>query len=285
MTQALHIRPMTRPEVDTLVDWAAAEGWNPGLHDAALFWKNDPDAFIAAELGRQVIGGGAITCYGREYGFMGFFIMRPEYRGQGFGDILWQWRHQTLRRRLTPSATIGMDGVLDMQAYYSRGGFDFQYYNRRYEGMGAVLDTPPCTIPLTDIPFEVVSAYDRLCFPADRSAFMRQWINQPDSHALGYLEDGHLAGFGVVRACREGYKIGPLFADSAAIAEALYRGLAAKVPGSRLYLDAPDYNAAAVGLARRYDMREVFACARMYDGDMPATDNHRIYGVCSFEIG
>ncbi len=28
------IRSMTRPEFDLALDWAAAEGWNPGPHDS-----------------------------------------------------------------------------------------------------------------------------------------------------------------------------------------------------------------------------------------------------------
>ena len=39
MSNDLVIRNMTRPEVDELVGWAAREGWNPGLHDAELFWS------------------------------------------------------------------------------------------------------------------------------------------------------------------------------------------------------------------------------------------------------
>ncbi len=38
MSNQLVIRNMTRPELDELVDWAAHEGWNPGIHDAELFW-------------------------------------------------------------------------------------------------------------------------------------------------------------------------------------------------------------------------------------------------------
>jgi hypothetical protein len=33
-----HVRPATRAELDRMVDWAAAEGWNPGLADADPFW-------------------------------------------------------------------------------------------------------------------------------------------------------------------------------------------------------------------------------------------------------
>lgn len=73
---------MTRLEVDELVEWAAREGWNPGLHDADAFWETDCEAFIAAEHDGELIGGGAITAYNGAFGFMGFFIIRPEYRGR-----------------------------------------------------------------------------------------------------------------------------------------------------------------------------------------------------------
>ena len=85
MNAELVIRQMTRAELDTLVEWAAAEGWNPGLDDAQIFWDTDPDAFIAAELAGELIGGGSIVAYGGRFGFMGFFIIRPDHRGQGLG--------------------------------------------------------------------------------------------------------------------------------------------------------------------------------------------------------
>jgi hypothetical protein len=33
---------MTQPELRIAVDWAADEGWNPGLNDAACFYAADP---------------------------------------------------------------------------------------------------------------------------------------------------------------------------------------------------------------------------------------------------
>ena len=73
MTDALTLRLMTKDEVDRLVGWAADEGWNPGLHDADIFWEADPEAFVAAEVDREVIGGGAIASYDGAFEFMGLF--------------------------------------------------------------------------------------------------------------------------------------------------------------------------------------------------------------------
>lgn len=283
---SLLIRNMTRAELDELVAWAAREGWNPGLHDAELFWATDPEAFIAAELDGELIGGGAITAYNGEFGFMGFFIVRPEFRGRGLGDTLWKVRRERLIGRLRPGASIGMDGVFAMQDYYARGGFVFSHRNLRYR-----LDTPePATPnaavePLAAFPLDEVLAYDRACFSTTRGTFLPGWIAQPDALALGYRREGRLAGFGVVRRCIEGCKIGPLFADDAGVAEALYRQLAGFAVGGPLFLDAPENNVEAMALVRRHGMVEVFGCARMYLGPPPQQDQARVFGVTTFELG
>ncbi len=159
MLPALEIRNMTRAEVDMLVAWAAEEGWNPGRHDAESFWATDREAFIAADHDGHLIGGGAITSYNGEFGFMGFFIVRPEFRGKGFGNTLWYARRQRLLDRLRPSASIGLDGVFDMQDYYSKGGFVFSHRNMRFraeikESQISSLDDARNIIPLTAVPFE-----------------------------------------------------------------------------------------------------------------------------------
>ena len=102
----LHIRAMSRSELDILVSWAANEGWNPGRYDADIFWNTDPDGFIAAEMEGELIGGGSIVSYQGNFGFMGFFIIKPEYRGQGLGRKLWFARRRKLESRLSPSACI-----------------------------------------------------------------------------------------------------------------------------------------------------------------------------------
>ena len=290
MSNELVIRNMTRSEVDELVAWAAREGWNPGLHDAEVFWATDPDAFIAADLDGEMIGGGAITSYNGDYGFMGFFIVRPEYRGRGFGNTLWHVRRQRLLDRLRPGASIGLDGVFEMQDYYAKGGFAFSHRNMRFRAeipdrTAISPDDGESIIPLAAIPFEQVLDYDRTCFPASRPTFLREWIAQPDALAVGYQRDGKLSGYGVVRRCGEGCKVGPLFANDTQAAEALYSHLAVFAAGGPLYLDAPENNPAAIEFVQQHRMIEVFGCARMYLGPLPDLAHERVFGVTTFELG
>lgn len=291
MSGNLNIRAMQRDEVDRLVGWAAEEGWNPGTGDAAIFWANDPHAFIAAELDGELIGGGAITAYGDSFGFMGFFLMRPEFRGRGLGNRLWLARRDRLRNRLAPGATIGMDGVAHMQDYYARGGFVFSHRNLRFCGQGGEAGTPDALpagsaiVPLTAIDPAMLAAYERSCFPAPRPVFLKHWITGGDRLALGLVRDGALAGYGVVRTCRVGCKIGPLFADDEAAADALLTRLTEFASGGPVFLDVPETHAHAMALAGRHGMEAVFGCARMYLGPVPQIREDRVFGVTTFEVG
>ena len=136
------------------------------------------------------------------------------------------------------------------------------------------------------MPFGLIDALDRQCFPAARETFLRQWIAQPDAVGRAYVERGELRGYGVIRRCRHGAKIGPLFAADAEIAEALYLALCGEA-GAReaVYLDVPEVNAAGMALAAKYAMKQVFGTARMYTGEPPAIALDRVFGVTSFELG
>ncbi len=283
------LRRMSRDELDTLVEWAAREGWNPGLDDAEVFWATDPEGFIAAEIGGELVGGGSIVAYGRRYGFMGFFIMRPDFRGRGLGDRLWNERKRLLLARLDPGAAIGMDGVFDMQGYYSRGGFRFVCRDLRFEGRGPTPGTgapePAGVVEASSIPFELLDAYDRRHVPAPRSGFLRGWLRRPGGHALAAVEGEEVRGYAVLRPCRTGHKIGPLFAADAALAEWLFVALASRVPGEPIFLDVPEIHREAMALAARHGMTEVFGCARMVLGPVPELPDAEIFGITTFELG
>jgi len=92
-------------------------------------------------------------------------------------------------------------------------------------------------------------------------------------------------GLGAIRACREGFKIGPLYAEDERTADVLFLQLAAYAEGANVYLDVPEPNKAARRLVKRYEMKPVFESARMYTGAAPSIPLARLYGVTTFELG
>jgi len=281
--QHLKIRKMRVREVAGIaLEWAAAEGWNPGLHDALPFYKADPGGFLIGLIGGEPIASVSAVAYNPEFAFIGFLIVKSGYRGKGYGMEIWNAAMNRLSKH-----NIGLDGVVEQQHNYKKSGFKLAYRNIRYEGPARQSkENFKEVVPLSDISFNELVEYDRPLFPVPRQAFLKSWIEQPQSHAVAALRKGELAGYGLIRKCRTGYKIGPLFANDPELADKIFLALNNYVePGEPVYLDTPEVNPAAVQLAEGYGMQKVFETARMYTKNQPDIDLKRIYGVTTFELG
>ena len=280
----VHIEPLSREGFFVLVDWAKQEGWNPGTHDAEAFWAQDPEGFLGVKHEGELIAGGSIVSYDGAFGFMGFFIVKPEFRGMGLGRKLWMHRRNTLLGRLQPGAAIGMDGVVDMQPFYASGGFVHQFTDMRYALQGHVRDLNPNIQQGVASP-EALGAYDKTCFLVDRSRFLERWWKQPDGHVFSYVVEGAILGYATLRDATEGRRIGPLFADTPEVASALVDACLNAAENDTVYLDVPMANRHAVALVQDLGGKEVFECARMVHGPVPPWPLERIYGITSFELG
>lgn len=277
------VRTMHPHEVQLAIDWAAQEGWNPGLHDAECFHAADPEGFLIAEVDGQPAGCISAVSYAGHFGFIGLYIVAPAWRGQGIGLRLWN----TAMARLS-GQVVGLDGVPAQQANYRRSGFTLAWNNARMTGIaGPNRDgVSPHIVRLSDVDFAALCRKDLSVFPAPRDAFLRAWTTMPASTGLAWMESGELRGWGVIRQCRQGHKIGPLVADTPAIASALFAALGSTVPaGNAVFLDVPMPNPHALALAQAYGMSSVFETARMYAGPAPACDLDTIYGITTFELG
>jgi hypothetical protein len=179
---------------------------------------------------------------------------------------------------------VGLDGVIAQRGNYKNSGFKPAYRNIRHQGEGGGAK-PSGLVDLTSVTFDQIVRYDSTVFPAPRQSFLRRWINQPQGTAFGIIGEQKLEGYGVLRACRCGFKIGPLFADDPQIADALFQGLAFRAPHQPIFLDTPEANPAAIELARRHGMKPAFETARMYTKDSPQGRIDRCFGVTTFELG
>ena len=89
---------MRPEEISIAVDWAAAEGWNPGLADAACFAAADPEGFLIGELDGAPAATVSCVNYGASFAFLGFYIVREDLRGRGYGLRIWTRRSRTPAR-------------------------------------------------------------------------------------------------------------------------------------------------------------------------------------------
>lgn len=141
-------------------------------------------------------------------------------------------------------------------------------------------------MPLKTVSFDELCRYDRNFFPTRRESFLRGWTQLPEATGIASIKHNQLCGYGVIRRCRQGYKIGPLFSDTPEIAESILLHLSSSVDtDSPIFLDIPEVNTAAIELVNKHQMIKVFETARMYTQKQPSLAVNRLFGVTTFELG
>ena len=221
MGKGIVIRARGIDDLATMLDGAAAEGWNPGVHDAAAFFAADPDGFLGLEL--------------------------VDHRGEGLGLELF---NAALARAKT--TTIGLDEVLEQEPNYAGDGFVTAHHSVRFGGAPPSLGETNGVRELGRADVDVLVAFERdhELFPGPRPAFLEHWITAPGTTACAIGDDDRIDGYGIIRVCRDRHKVGPLFCADRTTAERLLAGLLTHVDGGPVFLDVPVPNAEGSALAR-----------------------------------
>lgn len=277
-----HIRRMRREELDLAMEWAHHEGWNPGLYDASVFYQADPSGFWAGVDHEEIVTILSGVKYDDNFGFMGLHLTRPDRRGMGFEDEIWERVHEQMRPKVLGLHTSG-----DMRFYYEKTGYKTSCRHIRHEGVSRDYGQPDAhVVDVHHIPFDRLDRFDTETFASRRTRFLRSWISRPSTYGSGYLYDGDVKGYGIIRPCRVGWKIGPLFATSDQIADKLYQSLVSEVPpGEPVFLDVPESSAGGMKLADTHKMTPILESLRMYKNNDPHIPVERWFGVTSFELG
>lgn len=280
------IRKASQKDFKNAVKWAENEDWNPGYDDLKAFHQSDPNGFLVGTLNEKVIASISVVRYDQTFGFLGFYITHPDYRGKGYGLKLWNKGIEYLR-----GATIGLDGVLEQQENYIASGFEFFGRNIRYSGIPKFLKNQSgdfATSPINEIDHDWIERLDRICFGCDRQNFLNKWLGSQDQtrQSLAVFKNSKPCGFGTIRKCKSGYKIGPLFSTDFDAADTLFRALCALTPAdSEITLDIPECNPRAIELAESSGLKPIFETTRMYRGTPPPIDWQKVFGITSFELG
>ncbi len=277
----MRIDPMTPADLDRVLDWAAEEGWNPGLDDAAAFRAADPAGFLMGWVGGEPAVAIAAVRHSPDFGFLGLYICAPRFRGRGHGMAIWQTGMAHLGER-----TVGLDAVVAQQANYTGSGFVPSHRLMRFRGeIEPAAD--PAVVPVRPEHLPQLLARDAVSSGVERGAYLTAWFTDAATRRTVVLErDGNVEGYGTIRACRSGAKVGPLHAVDASEAARILGILAGRLPTKGgLLLDVPEPNHVAMALARDLGLEQVFETARMYRGPAPEQDLGSVFGVVSLELG
>lgn len=196
-------------DMEMIRGWADEEGWNPGDSDRFAFAVADPEGFLVGRLDGEPAACISAVRYGAGFGFIGFYIARPDFRGRGYGIRLWRAGMERLDGRL-----VGLDGVVEQQDNYRKSGFRSAWNNIRVEGVPQGVDGADGgggveIVDAATLPFGLLAAYDRRFFPAPRDAFLSAWTGLPGRTALAAVRGGRIEGLGVIRPCSAAHRIGP----------------------------------------------------------------------------
>ncbi|MCA8926578.1 MAG: GNAT family N-acetyltransferase [Alphaproteobacteria bacterium] len=278
MTTAF-FRTGTPSDLATMINWAADEGWNPGLDDANPFFASDPDGFFVAEMDNRSVASISVVNHNADFAFLGFYICHPDYRGQGIGMGLW-----THAMAHAGNRTVGLDGVADQEANYAKSGFVRTGASMRMAGSLSPQDDARVR-RMQDGDLDRLLMLDAKANGFSRPGFLTSWLAETQSRRSVVLGDADdITGFATLRRCREGVKIGPIVAPTAEDALCLVRAGLALLPADPVIIDVPSENSAFLSALQARGFNDTFATARMYRGAPPQRSS-LLQAIATMELG
>ncbi|WP_320668446.1 GNAT family N-acetyltransferase [Prochlorococcus sp. MIT 1307] len=293
----LKIRPLQRSDIPLVTQWSRTEGFAPGAGDVSIYRHTDRQGLWIGTLGKNSIGCIAGVRYNASYGFIGLFLVVPHQRGNGFGLEL--WKHAL--SHLNDLPCIGLEAALDRIKDYESWGFKPSSTTTRWQWIGDGDLTSTNGMQFADsvdglrilqddqIPSIVVQTYDAKREPSPRPHFLKDWLKHPAGTVLALVDpNGFCHGFGRIRPCLlsdgEGWRIGPLLADTPNLAEKLLRLLIMRHKGVIL-IDTPGLNSKANPLLQKLGFQVLSETLRMYKGEQPPISMNDVYGLACLELG
>ena len=283
--------------------WAIQEGWNPGKHETKAFLSADPKGFWMSKMNGISVACLAAVRYKKLdnpfFAWLGAYIVLPKYRHQGYGKALWDHVQQT---SLLKYKTIGLHSVMNQIKTYQKDGFNvpngerslikrwmmipekqkFRYrkFNVEIISLKDVFKSKP-NICMNDI-----MQYDARVFSTNRSDFLSEWFQMKQSKVFLAFDGDEIIGYSVLSATADGYKIAPLFAKDAHVAEELFiKSLSATSDASRVFVDTTMMNESSRDILKQLGFEEVFQTCTMYtaDSNIPDFKYEYTFGITSQE--
>ncbi len=295
MDKLLSIKPLCEADIDFVTEISRKEGFAPGVGDLDIYKNTDKQGLWVGWLNDNPIGCIAGVRYNENYGFLGLFLVIEKYRGRGFGLQLWK----KALDHLNDLPCVGLEAAPERIADYTNWGFTITSNTTRWQwlGDGKLLQENLSIEDLHDfrfvegpsIPSNAVEKFDETRENTPRPHFLSNWLNHPAGKVIAVIDnEGLCHGFGRIRPCLlksgDGWRIGPLMADTPKLLKILLKKLIDSHPGL-IIIDAPGLNNSASELFTDLGFESESETFRMYKGYQPPVSMNDVYGLACLELG
>ncbi len=295
MNDFLSIKPLCDTDIDFVTEISRKEGFAPGVGDLRIYKNTDNQGLWVGWLNDKPIGCIAGVRYNQFYGFLGLFLVIQKYRGRGFGLQLWK----KALNHLSDLPCVGLEAAPERVTDYSKWGFTVSSKTTRWQslGDGKTLEEFSLNDDLGDfsfvegdsIPQDAVEEFDEKRQTTPRPHFLSNWLNHPAGKVIAVIDKNNRChGFGRIRPCLlqngDGWRIGPLMADTPKLLQILVMKLLESHPGL-VIIDAPGLNKSASHVFEKLGFKSESETFRMYRGSQPPVSMNDVYGLACLELG
>jgi len=282
---------MKPSDFNEINQWCINEGWNLGLDDSVTFYKIDPKGHYLLK-NDEAIASLSLLKHSATFFTLGPFIVNKKYRHQGAGEALWKFAMDRMSEQ-HPDALIVLYAVSAQVNRYKKSGFMPIVENQRWIiNSKATFQSSPSSNcrPLTAELIRAACLYDQAHYFTSRELIFTEILRKPEANGLVFVDDNTIKGYGIIRRCIRGFRIGALVADRRDIAQQLISGLLNFCNQEPVFIDVPDCNpqgTACMNLfnAVRKPQEDTMTMIKGSPLSNPIKKWEKHYGLFSLEIG
>lgn len=268
------IEPFRTDDIATFLDLAAVEGWVAEQWEFDFLLTAFPQGCFCL---RDNAGKGMafVTSlrHGRS-GWIGNLVVQADYRGKGVGEALFLHAYNALQD--AGAETCWLTASKLGRSLYEKHGFSRIDTIIRWTGLG----TQPhgehsAEVPDSNETATSVNAID-----------CQAWGDRRDALLAATVGRGRLllrdSGFLVIQPCGDAMQFGPFSALDSTMAEQIFDAALCSIPhGTKVYLDSPASNHAALRYFNRRRMNISGSNELMYAGVKPEYRPECMYGLAT----
>jgi GNAT superfamily N-acetyltransferase len=269
----MRIEPFCEGDIPAFLRLAAEEQWVAEPWEFAFHLTSFPQGCFCV---RDSEGAGIafVTSLRHEQsGWIGNLIVTEQLRGRGIGEALFRKSLDALGD--AGAETFWLTASQQGKSLYEKNGFSRIDTIVRWSGCGRKRNEGDA---MEEVPGNSASSVSGIDY--------RAWGDRRDALLAATVGRGQLllqeSGFLVIQPCGDAWQFGPFSALDTSTAEHIFETALCSVPyGTKIYLDAPASNRAALRLFNRRRMRIAGITELMYAGKRPDYRPEMLYGLAT----